>query len=49
MGRKFRTQLTITMALIISVTGGLIIVLSDFFTNREFETYVKEQQKVRTG
>jgi signal transduction histidine kinase len=45
MRRTFRTQLTMTIALIVLAAVILISVLANIFMNREFEKYAKEQQK----
>lgn len=45
MSHKFRTQLTMTIALIVLTTVVLISLLANFFIHKEFEEYAKEQQK----
>lgn len=42
--RTFRTQLTLTIALIIFLTITVISILANTFINKEFERYAKNQQ-----
>lgn len=44
--RSFRTQLTLTIALIIFLTISVISVLANTFINKEFERYAQEQQNI---
>lgn len=48
MYRNFRTQLTMTIALIVLATVAMISLLANVFINLEFEKYTKEQQKAYT-
>lgn len=45
MRHKFRTQLTLTIAVIVLATVALISLLSNIFINMEFEKYAQEQQQ----
>lgn len=45
MRRKFRTQLTLTIAVIVLAAVALISLLANIFINKEFEKYAKEQQQ----
>lgn len=45
MRHRFRTQLTLTIAVIVLATVALISLLSNIFINMEFEKYTKEQQQ----
>jgi signal transduction histidine kinase len=47
--RAFRTQLTLTIALIVFVTVLLISILANTFINMEFEKYAKEQQQAHAN
>jgi signal transduction histidine kinase len=47
--RKFRTQLTLTIALIVFATVALISILANTFINMEFEKYAQEQQQSRAA
>lgn len=47
MRRKFRTQLTLTVAMIILATVALISLLSNILINMQFEKYAREQQLSR--
>ena len=49
MRRTFRTQLTMTIALIVLAAVILISLLANIFINMEFEKYAKEQQKAYTA
>jgi hypothetical protein len=44
MRHKFRTQLTLTIALIVLATVALVSVLANAFIHREFEKHAKAQQ-----
>lgn len=47
MRHKFRTQLMLTIAVIVLLTVALISLLSNIFINMEFEKYAKRQQEAR--
>ncbi len=49
MARSLRTQLSLTILLIVLVTVSLISVFSNWFINREFEEYVTRQEKARSA
>jgi signal transduction histidine kinase len=47
--RKFRTQLTLIITLIVLATILLISILANTFINMEFEEYAKKQQQIRAS